>query len=216
MEKSLFPAGRLLCYGHGPVIITTLRPPEPFVSPFLSFLGAAALVSAPVQPGAAGMRGHYQKVADALAWKEPADQPPRSISSELDNFQSALKLVQTATDRTIRVRIEPTGKEICSWVENGHGVVLVRNDVLYRADYHQMSTGCAIVAFDLKAGKPLWRTSLKGLGEIDHSKYFNRVWMDQVDERVLAVYGKESAGNYVELVDFKTGHTVGNKVFARE
>jgi hypothetical protein len=37
--------------------------------------------------------------------------------------------------------------------------------------------------------------------------------MEPVADGVLAVYGRESGGRYVELVDLTTGRTVGHKVF---
>jgi hypothetical protein len=198
------------------VIITTLRPPEPFVTPFLSFLGAAALVAAPVEPGAAGKAARYQKLADGLPWKEPAAKPSHSLEEQLPGFMINYTQVRGVNIRTDTIRIIRAGKQLSAWEDRGAGAYLARHDVLYRADYGPISSGCAIIAFDLKAGKDLWKSSLKGLGPIKHSKYHNRVWMDPVADGVLGVYGHESAGRYVELVDFKTGRTVGHKVFPRD
>jgi hypothetical protein len=198
------------------VIITTLRPPEPFVTPFLSFLGAAALVAAPVEPGAAGKAVRYQKLADGLDWKEPADQPARSLASQIPHYQLEIRVTISGGERTDDVAITDHGRILCSWHERGHGVALVRDGILYRADYEPMATGCAIIAFDLKAGQELWTATLKGLGPIEHSKYHNWVWMERIGDSVVAVYGREPAGRYVELVDLKTGKTVGHKVFPRD
>jgi hypothetical protein len=202
--------------GRGPDIITPLRPPEPFVTPFLSFLGAAALLAAPVESSAPARSAHYQKVADGLTWKDPEKQSSPSFEDQLPGYQAeAVKDASDPLDRTT-IYVRAGGRERCSWVERGDFAYFGRADVLYRADYQWTSSGCTVVAFDLKAGKELWKASLKGLGPVDHSKYSNRVWMERLDDAVFAVYGKESAGRYVELVDFKTGQTVGHKVYPRD
>jgi hypothetical protein len=209
-------ASNLLYGGGGPAIITPLRPPEPFVNPFLSYLGAAMLLAAPAEPGAAGKLARYQRVADGLAWKAPADQPRRPLTDQLPDYTVDIKSIGSDIGRYTSIRISQGGKGLYAWEEHGHGVGLVRDGVLYRAEYDQMSSGCAIIAIDLKAGQELWKASLKGLGPISHSKYHNRVRMERVDDAVFAVYGQESAGRYAELVEFKTGRTVGHKVFPRD
>jgi hypothetical protein len=61
----------------------------------------------------------------------------------------------------------------------------------------------------------LWKHGLRGLGGIGHSKYSNAVHVAN-DGKVIKVYGKESAGNYLEYVDAKTGKTVGHKIFEKK
>ena len=58
--------------------------------------------------------------------------------------------------------------------------------------------------------------SLKGIGPVTHSKYSNEVWLGVLDADTLIVHGNESFGKYVEIVDRKTGKTVGHKVFKDE
>lgn len=186
------------------------------MTPFLSLLGTAVLVAAPVEPGAGGKAARYQKLADGLAWKEPADQPQRSLSAQVPDYLLEVQVTISGGERTDAIAVTERGRVLCSWQERGHCVCLVRNGILYRADYDQITSGCAIVAFDLKAEREMWKATLQGLGPIRHSKYRNRVWMEPVDESVFAVYGHESAGRYVEVVDWKTGKTLGHKVFPRE
>ena len=74
------------------------------------------------------------------------------------------------------------------------------------------------MAYDLKGRKLLWLTQLKGLSPLAH--YLNWVRLERVNNEVLAVYGNEDtaghAGRYVEIVDMKTGKTVGHKVFTKK
>jgi hypothetical protein len=184
------------------------------VTPFLSLLGTAVLVAAPVEPPDKSVR--FQKLADGLAWKDPEKQPVPSFEDQLPDYHGLA--ISSATDGHRRTTVEVAAGDAVrySWEERDGFVFIGRKDVLYRADYSSNSSGCSVVAFDLKAGKELWKAELKGLGPIRHWKYCNRVLMERVDDTVFAVYGQESAGRYVELVEFKTGRTVGHKVFPRE
>lgn len=186
------------------------------MTPFLSLLGTAALVAAPVEPGAGAKAARYQKLAEGMVWAEPDEQESRSLEEQLAGYVINYMEVRGVNDNTKTIRILKGGKEVCSWEDHGPRAFLTRGDVLYRADYNPISSGCAVIAVDLKTGKDLWTVRLKGLGPIDHSKYRNRVWMEPVDDSIFAVYGHESAGRYAELVDWKTGKTLGHKVFPRE
>jgi hypothetical protein len=83
---------------------------------------------------------------------------------------------------------------------------------VYYADFTPYSSGCTVIAYDMKAKKQLWKTDLKGLGPISHTKYRNAVILEVKDD-VIRVLGQESAGKYLEYVDLKSGKTVANRVF---
>jgi hypothetical protein len=84
--------------------------------------------------------------------------------------------------------------------------------ILWHAEYHPSSSGCTLIATDLETGKQLWKSHLKGIGPIDHTKYSNSVILE-LDKDVIRVWGKEAFGDYLEIVDRKTGKTVGHRVF---
>jgi hypothetical protein len=87
--------------------------------------------------------------------------------------------------------------------------------VVYYSEYSLMSSGCSLIAYDLKARKRLWSTPLRGLGPINHTKYHNRVRVELLPGVAVRVWGKESSGNYLEYVDLKTGKTVAHRLFER-
>ncbi|HKB02715.1 MAG TPA: hypothetical protein VKD90_10875 [Gemmataceae bacterium] len=179
-------------------------------------IAAVPLVAfaAPIVPGTAGKGPNYQKLADEAPWRAPesGDDFRRCLAHELNDYQ--LEVVRKKEGRwEVTIRVLDGGKELYAWDGHLDSVFFARGDVLYHADYGPISSGCAVVAFDLKAKKQLWKTSLKGLGPIHHSKYRNQVRMDRINGEVFAVYGRESAGRYVEILDLKTGKTVGHKVF---
>ena len=105
---------------------------------------------------------------------------------------------------------------VVHFFEGHKGTVFAVGDgVLYYADFGPITSGCAVVAYDLKAKKQLWKAGLKGLGPIGHSRYSNAVNLG-LDKQAVCVRGRESAGRYIEYVDLKTGKTVGHKVYPRK
>jgi len=153
----------------------------------------------------------YQRLADETEWKfEDLGDFEARLAAELKGFE----VTPVAKGRgEYTVRIWKGKDELLIWETIPARPFHQRNDILFYADFHPSSSGCSVVAFDLKSKKQLWKCDLKGLGGIDHSKYRNEVRMELLDDDTLRVFGKESAGKYVEIVDRGTGTTVGHKVF---
>ncbi len=103
------------------------------------------------------------------------------------------------------------GRTVTSWEGYRSSTFAIGGDVLYRTDYIPQQAGCDVIAYDLKQGKTLWTTHLWGRGSVSHSQYSNRVDL-RVDDRHVIVFGNESAGRYIELLDPKTGKTVGQRL----
>ena len=95
---------------------------------------------------------------------------------------------------------------------NGHEetVFVIGDNILYYAIFSPISNGCTIAAYDLNEQKELWETRLKGIGLIEHSKYRNRINIE-INSEVITVIGKEASGDYIEIVDRKTGKTIANR-----
>jgi hypothetical protein len=159
----------------------------------------------------------YQKVADATAWEWKAAEATTAFCAGRQTGAFKVEVVEQAMGLgAAAIRFTRDGKEV--HVLEGHaGTVFItaKDGTLYYADYSPFSTGCSLVAFDLTARKQLWRAHLKGLGPILHTKYRNAVRLDLLPDGALRVFGQESAGDYVEFVDGKTGKTLGHKVFPR-
>lgn len=86
-----------------------------------------------------------------------------------------------------------------------------RGDRLYLADYSCIASGCAIVAYDLSNGKVLWKKDLKGLGNVEHSKYRNRVVVAIESERIV-VRSIEVYGAYVECLAQDDGRRLHHRL----
>jgi hypothetical protein len=99
---------------------------------------------------------------------------------------------------------------------SGHSgsVFRVENKVLYFADFPRHSTGCTVTAHDLATGKELWKTRLNALRVMGHSRYSNSVTMEVSKPEgagVVIIYGKESSGTYLEVLDQKTGQVLAHR-----
>jgi hypothetical protein len=175
----------------------------------MSFLLAACLLA----PLPEKEQPDYQKEADMTAWKWPADKAGAQVSAK--RFAGDCKVEITVKEMAFNnteIRFMCNDK-VRLTIEGHTGTSFVGDRrIVWYAEYHQSSSGCALIAYDLDAGKQLWKTPLKGLGPIAHFRYHNEVVVE-LDKEVIRVWGKESAGNYFEIVDRKTGKTVGHRVF---
>ena len=175
----------------------------------LTFLAVSAVGGAPdvVEPV------DYPKLAEKTPW-EWADQKAllsHSLDKHMKDYTVEASEPAPGSGLTVHVK-NKEGKEIYSFAAH-QGTVLARSgQTLFVTDFSPIATGCALVAIDLKTGKEVWKTRLKGLGPIAHTKYRNRVMID-VDGKAIVVRGNEAAGRYLEFVDIKTGKMLANRVY---
>jgi hypothetical protein len=159
----------------------------------------------------------YQKQADAAPWTWNDEQASLWHSFQAYQGDYQLEIIRPPNRfGEIKVRFSRDGREVYSWTGHYRTVFAVRGNVLYRTEFHPSASGCSLIAFDLAAGKELWKTNLKGLGPIAHTAYHNLVTLDMPRDDVLRVFGNEAAGRYVEYIDARSGKTIGHKVFPRE
>jgi hypothetical protein len=158
----------------------------------------------------------YQKIADATLWTWAAER-----ASVGDSFLKFPNTYQVELIRKkdkygeITIRLVDDGKELYAWEGHYRSVFSLTSDVLVYADFMASRTGCSIIAYDLKKQKQLWKTALKGLGPIAHFRYSNSVNLEIIKNDVVRVFGNESAGQYLEIVDLKTGKTVGHRQYKK-
>ena len=114
----------------------------------------------------------------------------------------------------LTIKLKQEGRTIYSWEGHRYSVFVGAHNVLYRADFEPNRTGFAVIAYDLKGGKSLWKTHPWGVPVGAHSQYENRINLE-IDDRHLVVYGNESFGRYIEILDLNTGKTVGQRLLGR-
>jgi len=146
-------------------------------------------------------------------WDEERTSPQSSMRQLGEGYK-----LQTARTKgepwSLTFTLNRGGQADYSWDGHENTVFVRGGDVLYRADFRPNASGCAVIAYDLRAGTLLWKAHLWGVPVSDHSKYRNRINLEIVD-RYLTVYGDESYGRYIELLDPRTGKTVGHRVVER-
>jgi hypothetical protein len=176
------------------------------MSRFCTFLCVFA-VSLPAsgQTGKPAAKTDYQKLANAATWVDPHDVVKKS-GTDSDAYK-----VEWGFDET---RISRGGKVIHTF--HGDSGYVVARGVVYYPLYGYCTSGCEVMAYDLVAGKQLWQVQLKGVGRVPHSLYWNQVGLGRLDDQTLIVFGEElGQRRYLEIVDLKTGQTVGHKVFRK-
>jgi hypothetical protein len=152
----------------------------------------------------------YQRVAEETEWQIRDSRPLFDRHSEGYRFER----VQPDEGMRSGVSIRGDGKELFAYNPHAEEPSYFEDGgIFYYADYSTGSYGCKLVAYDLQAGKEIWRTQLKAIGPVNHSKYRNQVWIEPLDEVTVIVFGNEAYGKYIEIVDRTTGKTVGHKVF---
>ena len=122
------------------------------------------------------------------------------------------------TDFYKAVRIRRTSdRKIVYSVDDGHDecVFARRDKTLYIAEHHAIATGCRVDAVDLDTGKRLWSTQLEGIGPTGHSEYRNQVNIE-LDGNGVVVFGNESHGCYVEVLNVRTGTQVAHRKLPSE
>ena len=157
----------------------------------------------------------YQKMADKEAWKWDARRATAQESEKRYKGDYDLEL-ETAPKEggqdNVVIRFLENKKEVFS-ISGHHQTVFVEHQgIVYYADYNRISSGCAVVAYDLRNKKQLWRSNLKGLERIQDHDHENAVFLELKDG-ALHVLGKECAGKYVEYVELESGKTVGHRIF---
>jgi hypothetical protein len=175
-----------------------------------AFLAAGPLWAAPLP-----MREDYQKKADEAPWQWSEARASTADCAKRLRGGYAAEVEPRDKFGGVVIRIVKDGRVVHFFEGHPRTVFAVRHDVLYYADFGRASTGCAVVACDLRAGKQLWKARLKGLGPIAHKDYRNDVNLD-LEKYAVCVRGKECLGRYIEFVDLRTGATVGHKVYSEE
>jgi len=168
---------------------------------------------------AQGTQLDHQKAADSAKFEWSKEQASILYSLSQYSGSDEIHLIYDPKWRSGRpvpltIRIVRGGKVIFS--QRGHEATVFKvvANIIYYADFLPGASGCAVVAYDLKKQKRLWRNNLQGVGPVYHSKYFNSVTLN-ADDNVVVVHGHEMVGDYVEYVDMKSGKTVGHRVFRR-
>jgi hypothetical protein len=118
-------------------------------------------------------------------------------------------------------KFERDGKELLTIEGHDRSVFRIDGNVLYFAHFPTSTSGCTVTAYDLSTGKKLWETRLDAVGCPSHFAYMNQVTMDwsglpELDkegEGSIKITGRESFGDYIEILDRNTGKVLAHKIY---
>jgi outer membrane protein assembly factor BamB len=96
-------------------------------------------------------------------------------------------------------------------IQANSAALLLDAGQLYAALYLDGATGGHVIALEATSGKVRWAILLEGVGPILHSKYRNRIQMRFIN-KWLVVFGDESGGKYIEVLDPENGQRLSNRV----
>jgi hypothetical protein len=188
----------------------------------ISTLHGNRIVNAQIQePGRELLRD--QPIVDRLKWDWSDDRATAKDSA--NRFGSEEYRVGLAQEPPVvrghkrkpgplRINVSRGDEQVLSWDGHQHSVFVQDGDVLYYTDFQDNSNGCTVIAYDMAKRRQVWRTHLKGIRVLAHSQYRNRINISKIDGTIV-VYGKESFGRYIEVIDPGTGKTVGHKLVTK-
>jgi hypothetical protein len=80
---------------------------------------------------------------------------------------------------------------------------ILKDKLLFIANYHSIATGSSLYCFDLQTRKMKWTADVKQVNA-SHSEYSNKVTLSMFKGKII-MEGDEASGKYVQLFDSKTG-----------
>ena len=90
-----------------------------------------------------------------------------------------------------------------SWAPRHH--LVEHGDAVVAVFFHGSASGSTAVILDREDGSVRWSGPPGNIGSIGHSKYSNRVRVVPAGDGAVRVYGDESGGRYVGLLDLREG-----------
>ncbi len=90
-------------------------------------------------------------------------------------------------------------------IKNGNPACefILKDKLLFIANYHPIATGSSLQCFDLQTGKMKWTADVKQV-MASHSEYYNKVTLSMYKDKLI-MEGNETASDYVQLFDAATG-----------
>lgn len=80
---------------------------------------------------------------------------------------------------------------------------ILKDSLLYIANYHPIATGSSLHCFDLRSGKMKWTADVKQINAA-HSEYMNKVTLSMYKNKII-MEGDEASGDYVQIFDAVSG-----------
>jgi len=131
----------------------------------------------------------YDKTANGIILDENEKNLMGFVTQEKEHF-----IVQMTDNSKYEFDIK-YGNPACDFI--------LKDNLLYIANYHPIATGSSLHCYDLKTGKMKWTADVKQINA-SHSEYSNKVTLSMYKNKII-MEGDEESGDYVQLFDAETG-----------
>lgn len=131
----------------------------------------------------------YDKTANGIILDDKDENLAGFVSQNKNQFT-----VQMLDKRTFTFEIK-FGNPGCDFI--------LKDNLLYIANYPPIATGSSLQCFDLKTGKMKWTADVKQI-MASHSEYSNKVVISMYKNKII-MEGDEASGDYVQIFDAETG-----------
>lgn len=119
-----------------------------------------------------------------------------------------LRATDAAGEERWHTTLDPRGR---TWWNMG--VVLQHDDVAIAVVYHGIASGASAYGVDTASGALRFSATPGGIGNIGHSKYLNQLGAALDDDGLVRVFGHESGGDYLGVLDPEAGRLLGHEVW---
>lgn len=131
----------------------------------------------------------YDKTANGIILDENEKNLAGFVTQNEDHFK-----VQMLNNSSFEFEIK-YGDPACEFI--------LKNKLLYIANYHPIATGSSLHCFDLQTGKMKWTADVKQV-MASHSEYYNKVTLSMYKDKII-MEGDETASDYLQIFDAGTG-----------
>jgi hypothetical protein len=150
-----------------------------------------------------------QAMAEATAWRfDPHEATIAACIDRIGVGAYRVRLAESAAGSAPRCIAYAPGGDRFSWLGGTDGVARIVGDRIYVALPNTGTQGAVVFAVDLRTTTLLWTRPLSCLPEVSHSKYANQLNLE-ADERAVTIFGRESSGRYVAILDAASGWVGG-------
>lgn len=138
----------------------------------------------------------YDKIAHGLILDEKEEKLVGFVTTNSNYGSEKTSFEITGIDKSVYVfEINKSLDEACDFI--------MKDSLLYIANYHPISTGSSLHCYDLKSGKLKWTADVLQVNAA-HSEYWNKVTLIMYKDKLI-MQGDEAYGSYLQIFDSETG-----------
>ena len=145
-------------------------------------------------------------------WSEEATSIIHYFSATPADYKISIIRPKSTGVFNLKVEISDGQETLTQFDSHLEGAFLFDHEkdwVIY-SQHSPIATGCTLVAFDLKAKRQVWKTNLKGIGAVAHSKWRNRINL-KLEKDLVTVFGDEGR-RYIESVSLESGKSTYHRM----